>query len=118
MAVAHNGTLHQHLPDLLDTNAHRETTGAFTEHAVRIDLASRLGQIAKVAEAIANSSHHQGVDSPGTLTPVAWALDGVIEACEDRSANFAIGVQWHPELLDNANISTALFAAFVRSAMN
>lgn len=43
------------------------------------------------------SCHHQAVLHPGKLTLTATAPDGVIEAVEDPSRAFYVGVQWHPE---------------------
>jgi putative glutamine amidotransferase len=63
-----------------------------------------------------NSSHHQAVREAGRdLVATAWAKDGVIEAVEDpRSGGFAVGVQWHPELLTRHDeLSRELFRLFV-----
>lgn len=63
-----------------------------------------------------NSSHHQAVKDVGRdLAATAWAKDGVIEAVEDtRSGHFAVGVQWHPELLTGHDeLSRELFRLFV-----
>jgi putative glutamine amidotransferase len=63
-----------------------------------------------------NSSHHQAVRDVGrNLTATAWAKDGVIEAVEDaRGDQFAVGVQWHPELLTRHDeLSRELFRLFV-----
>ena len=48
-----------------------------------------------------NSFHHQCVATTGArLRPVAWTLDGVIEATERRDGGgFAIGLQWHNEMM-------------------
>jgi putative glutamine amidotransferase len=44
------------------------------------------------------SSHHQAVrDVPPPFRVSAVGPDGVIEAIEDPSRPFCIGVQWHPE---------------------
>jgi putative glutamine amidotransferase len=44
------------------------------------------------------SHHHQGFGRIGTgLNAVAWADDGVVEAVEDPSHRFVLGVLWHPE---------------------
>jgi putative glutamine amidotransferase len=45
-----------------------------------------------------NSRHHQAIRrlAPGLIVS-ATAPDGVIEAVEDPSAGFCLGVQWHPE---------------------
>ena len=63
-----------------------------------------------------NSSHHQAAGTVGrNLVATAWAKDGVIEALEDtRSDRFAVGVQWHPELLTaHDELSRELFRLFV-----
>ena len=45
-----------------------------------------------------NSRHHQAVKTVAAGFEVsATAPDGVIEAIEDRSTPFCLGVQWHPE---------------------
>ena len=47
-----------------------------------------------------NSTHHQAVSRLGEgLVASAVAPDGVVEAIESSNGTFAVGVQWHPELL-------------------
>jgi gamma-glutamyl-gamma-aminobutyrate hydrolase PuuD len=46
------------------------------------------------------------------LVETAWADDGTLEAVEDPSRRFALGVQWHPEAGDD----DSLFAALVEEA--
>ena len=46
------------------------------------------------------------------LVECAWAADGTLEAVEDPSLRFAVGVQWHPEAGEDA----ALFEALVEQA--
>ncbi len=61
-----------------------------------------------------NSFHHQAVDDPGQRFRVtATAPDGVIEAMESREFKSIIGVQWHPECLDEG---LPLFQWLVRQA--
>jgi len=48
---------------------------------------------------VVNSTHHQAVLSPGSMRIAATAEDGIIEAIEAPDHPFAIGVQWHPELI-------------------
>jgi putative glutamine amidotransferase len=58
------------------------------------------------------SYHHQSVLSHPGFSPAAWAEDGTLEAMEDASAPFRLGVQWHPEVGDDPR----LFEALVRAA--
>lgn len=50
-----------------------------------------------------NSIHHQAIDLLGhDLLAVAHTEDGIVESIEHNAKDwFAIGVQWHPEQLDN-----------------
>ncbi|MEL7372719.1 MAG: gamma-glutamyl-gamma-aminobutyrate hydrolase family protein [Myxococcota bacterium] len=50
----------------------------------------------------ANSTHHQALDVVAPeLTVWAHAPDGIIEAVGARHDPAVVGVQWHPELLDD-----------------
>jgi putative glutamine amidotransferase len=49
-----------------------------------------------------NSMHHQAIEHPAHgLYINAISTDGVYEGVEDPSKRFYIGVQWHPEYLEN-----------------
>jgi putative glutamine amidotransferase len=63
-----------------------------------------------------NSRHHQAVKelAPGFLAS-ATAPDGVIEAIEDPSARFCLGVQWHPENFWRTGEFRPLFEAFLEA---
>jgi len=61
-----------------------------------------------------NSTHHQAVDGLGSLRPVAWAPDGVVEAVDLPGHPFCLGVQWHPELFDPRPYAALLDAARFR----
>jgi putative glutamine amidotransferase len=64
-----------------------------------------------------NSRHHQAVQKIGEgLVVSATAPDGVIEAVEDPSKRFCLGVQWHPENFYRTGEFRALFEAFVAAA--
>lgn len=64
-----------------------------------------------------NSFHHQAVKTPGSLRVCALAPDGVIEAVEDTSLPFFLGVQWHPERMYRSDrAAAALFEGLVRAA--
>jgi putative glutamine amidotransferase len=108
--VARGGDLVQHLPDVVGDERHRETAGVFSEHPVRIEDGSKLGELLG-DRAPVMSSHHQGVGTVGRgLREVAWADDGTIEALEDPDRRFAVGVLWHPEAGDDLKLFEALVA--------
>jgi putative glutamine amidotransferase len=110
--VARGGDLVQHLPDEVGSNAHKEVPGTFSEHGVRVAEGSRLS--AAVGErGDVMSHHHQGFGRVGEgLVETAWADDGTLEAIEDPTRRFALGVLWHPE----AGHDDALFRALVEEA--
>ncbi len=118
MAVSHGGSLHQHLPDLVGNTLHRDAPGTFNNHGATFTPGSLIAGLVGATEATVNSSHHQAVDSPGNLTVTGYAEDGTVEVCEDPSAEFVLGVQWHPEFSDDENISENLFRAFVKACSN
>ena len=112
MNVARGGSLIQHLPEHLDSTAHREVVGAFSEHPVEIAPNSLLEEILGPTAPV-KSHHHQAADRIGAgLCPVAWSQDGTVEALEDPDRRFALGVQWHPE----EGPDMALFNALVDAA--
>lgn len=116
MAVAHGGALVQNLPDVQGTCVHRERPGQFVDHDATFIAGTLGGEIFGTETRTVNSSHHQAVQDPGSLTVCAWAQDGTIEACEDPSSDFCLGVQWHPEHPDRREADGPLLAAFVGAA--
>ena len=80
----------------------------------RVVPGTRLARILGVDVVQVNSTHHQAVRDAGAAVVSAVAPDGVVEAIElpDR---FALGVQWHPELLAGAE-QLALYRALVDAA--
>lgn len=109
--VVRGGTLVGALSESSPTVMHRSRPGEYSVHAIRIEPRSSIwtmmGDKADVA-----SHHHQAPLKLGTsLWAVAWANDGVIEAIEDLTARFTVGVMWHPEESDDVNLFSALVAA-------
>jgi putative glutamine amidotransferase len=110
--VARGGDLVQHLPDVVGDEKHKHTPGEFSDHDVDVDASTRLGGILG-DRAPVKSHHHQGFGRLGDgLREAARAEDGTVEALEDPSKRFAIGVLWHPEAGEDA----ALFQALVEEA--
>src|SRR2546423_809618 len=77
----------------------------FATHVAKVLGATRVG---------VNSLHHQALDALGrALRPVAYSDDGLVEGVEVEECSFAVGVQWHPELLRHRPEHLALFRALV-----
>jgi putative glutamine amidotransferase len=95
--VARGGDLVQHLPDRLGHERHKHEPGTFSDHDVRLEPGSRVGTLLG-EHAPVKSHHHQGYGKLGMgLREAGWADDGTVEALEDPTKRFAIGVLWHPE---------------------
>ncbi len=114
MAVGMGGALVQHLPEATEL-VHQEKPGYFVHHRATILPGTQIAGIVGAGEHIVNSSHHQAIADPGSLVVTGHAEDGIIEACEDPSRTFCLGVQWHPESADQAT-GPLLFGALVRAA--
>lgn len=123
MNVAQGGTLWE---DVLDMMPGAERHAYFIgydrhriSHDVRICENSRLADIFQSDQQSVNSLHHQGIKRLGaSLTPVAYAPDGLIEGIEVQDHRFAVGVQWHPEeLYGRQPGAEALFKAFVAACL-
>jgi putative glutamine amidotransferase len=107
--VVRGGDLHQHLPEVVGHERHKnDPPGVFTDHEVAIEPETRLASILGDTHDV-KSHHHQGLDRLGDgLVEAARAEDGTIEAIEDPSRRFALGVLWHPEAGDNKRLFEAL----------
>ena len=63
---------------------------------------------------LVNTMHHQAIACVADPLQVsAVSGDGLVEGLEDPSRRFYLGVQWHPEYLDN---NVPLFEALVAAA--
>ena len=88
-------------------------------HNLKLDPDSQLAKILGTDRVLTNSLHHQAVKRLGKgLTATAHAEDGLIEAIELSHKLFVIGVQSHPEALENKVEPhwRKLFKAFVNHA--
>ena len=116
--VALGGNLIQDIADqVADPLVHQKSEGE-ARHLIRLQPTSRMANLLGDDELEVNSYHHQAVQdlAPG-LKEVAWATDGVVEGVEMPDAGFAIGVQWHPELMvQNDARQLQLFVGLVEAA--
>lgn len=125
MAAAMGGSLWQDLPSQYRTAdgnapiAHRQTApGHYASHKATIVPDTLLARLLGGEKTLdVNSFHHQAVKQSGSLHVCALAPDGVIEAIEDESLPFFLGVQWHPErMFERDRAAAALFEGLVRAA--
>ena len=108
--VAYGGTIEQHLPDALGHEEHRHTPGTFADHEVRLVPGSLAARAAGAERTPVKSHHHQGIKEVGSgLEVTGWAAeDEAVEALEDPSCPFVLGVLWHPEEDENSRLIKAL----------
>ncbi|MEU9226627.1 gamma-glutamyl-gamma-aminobutyrate hydrolase family protein [Streptomyces massasporeus] len=105
--VALGGTLVQHI------DGHAEAVGVFGGHAVKPVPGSLYAGVVP-EETFVPTYHHQAVDRLGEgLVPSAYAADGTVEAVELPSADWVLGVQWHPEMGEDVRVMRALVDAAV-----
>ena len=94
----------------------RSDSRSDVSHPVRIERSSRLFSCLGRSVYV-NSFHHQAIDRPGVdLKVSALAPDQTIEAIEHSSHPFAIGVQWHPEMMFDSEQQKKLFRALIKAA--
>lgn len=86
-------------------------------HTVEIVFGTPLGGLLNRKELGVNSYHHQAVRNLAQdLTPMAYAMDGIVEAVYCESRKFLWAVQWHPELNYKAEPASGLiFSEFIRN---
>jgi putative glutamine amidotransferase len=114
MNVARGGDLHQHIPEVTPDPDLHKAVGRFARHPVQVEAGTVLERVLG-PDADVRSSHHQAPVAIGRgLVVSAKAPDGTVEAIEDGSRRFAVGVLWHPE--ENDADDFHLFAELVRHA--
>ena len=88
--VALGGTLIQHLPTTVE---HRDTM-----HEVQLVPGSLPALAMSTNTPLVHSFHHQAIETVAPdLTVVGTFHDGTIEAVQHSTAQWVVGVQWHPE---------------------
>lgn len=123
MNVAIGSSLYQDIPSqFTDHLTHKiiENTDD-SWHNIQIQPDSLLNQITGETIAEVNSRHHQSLKVIGEgFTVTAQSKDGIIEAIEDTSKRFMLGVQYHPERMfkepgssELQEHSAKLFTAFI-----
>ena len=125
--VARGGTLVLDIPtEIADSLEHRFAVPPYEPftlaHDVWIEEGSLLASLTREqftgAESYrVNSRHDQALKELGDgLVTTAAASDDVIEAVEDPTRHFCIGVQWHPENFYRTGEFGSLFEGFIRAS--
>jgi putative glutamine amidotransferase len=123
--VALGGSLHQDLEaeypkaikhDYFPTSGFERD---YLAHSVALKSGSRLERAFAAPSVTVNSMHHQGIKQLGNdLVATAFAPDGLVEAVEFADDRFLVGVQWHPEVLEDRDPRTlGLFRDFAAAAV-
>lgn len=83
-------------------------------HSVEVSPHSLLGTLLGDGPTSVSSLHQYAVQQTGEHEPVAWSMDGVIEAIEHPD-RWELGVQWHPEL-DFTPFAGSVWRALIEAA--
>lgn len=117
--VALKGTLYQDIKNLESvkhSNILKKNNGC---HEVTIEKDTLLYSIEEKERFWVNSLHHQAIKKLGKhLVASAFSEDGFIEAVEIPDHTFALGVQWHPEHMQNHKEQRIIFESFVKAVGN
>jgi putative glutamine amidotransferase len=120
--VALGGTLYQDINSQIrgrELLKHwQEAPDWYPVHEVKVNRGSFVWDCYGSENIRVNSFHHQAVKEPGDgLEITAVSPDGVVEAVEYKGGAFAVGVQWHPELMWREDKGCMkLFQEFVKEA--
>ena len=103
LAMALGGTVRQDIADTDGLIKHSQDANRnVPTHSVSVCEDSVLHNIYGSRTIYVNSFHHQAVGEPGErFRVVASSCDGVVEAIESTEMKSIIGVQWHPECIDD-----------------
>ena len=85
-----------------------------TYHEINIRQNTKLYDIIKKDKITVNSRHKFAVKNT-TLNITSTADDNIIESIEDKEKDFFIGIEWHPESLNNED-TKKIFNYFIKKA--
>ena len=101
LATAFGGKVAQDISDVATIKHSQDADRSEPTHSVIIDEDSSLFDIYKSTKVMVNSFHHQAVAEAGDkFRVIAKSPDGIIEAMESSEFKSILGVQWHPECLE------------------
>lgn len=101
LAVALGGRVLQDIGDRAAVKHSQQADRSEPTHHVTIEQGSTLYNIYRTETLPVNSFHHQAVEEPGSrFRVVARSADGIVEAMESSEYKSVMGVQWHPECME------------------
>lgn len=101
LATAFGGKVSQDICDVATVKHSQDADRSEATHSVTIEQDSTLFNIYKEDKLMVNSFHHQAVAEAGDkFRVVAKSADGIVEAMESTEFKSILGVQWHPECLE------------------
>lgn len=102
LAVALGGKVAQDISIQANVKHSQDADRAEQTHSIKIAEDSVLYSLYGEEKIYVNSFHHQAVKDTGDkFRVVAKSSDGIIEAMESSEYKSIIGVQWHPECLED-----------------
>ena len=102
LATAFGGKVSQDICDVATVKHSQDADRSEATHSVTIEQDSTLFNIYKEDKLMVNSFHHQAVAEAGDkFRVVAKSADGIVEAMESTEFKSILGVQWHPECLED-----------------
>ncbi len=114
LAVALGGRVWQDINERTTVKHSQEAARYERTHSIKVEEDSILYKLYGQERMYINSFHHQAVrDTGDKFRSVAKSADNFIEAMESSEFKPIIGVQWHPECLDDGD---KLFAWLIREA--
>lgn len=120
--VTLGGSLIVDIPDDVGTEvSHRCDDYLNCHHHVTVEPGSLLFEIAGLTSGTVNTNHHQAISKLAPdLRVAAFSADGVPESSEwlnPKRKSFLLGVQWHPERMDDyPELSKPIAERFIREA--
>ncbi len=107
MNVTFGGSLIVDIPEDTGSDSLHRKNGGPTMHTVYIKDGTLLKKIVRVDSGTVWSNHHQAVNKLADMFRAsAFAPDSIIEAIELKDTTdhpFVLGVQWHPEAMEDDN---------------
>ena len=115
MNVYFGGTLYKDITNFYTEEPNQASI--FPVKEVNLKPGSKLARVLGTQHLEVNALHNQAVNKPGKgINIVAREENDVVQAIEQTSCDYMIGVQWHPEYLLQSSLHRRLFTELVKQA--